>query len=112
MGAIGTALHYLVLIVLVSGLGNDPATSAMIGATSGAVCNYWLNYRYTFQCSTPHLEVFTRFIGMAILGILLNGILVWTWTRLHINYLISQVFATLIVLGINFVISKFWVFKK
>lgn len=111
-GAIGTALHYAVLILWVAGLGNDPALGAMVGASCGAVCNYLLNHRYTFRSDRPHKEALPRFLFMASIGILLNGVIVKALTLVAVDYLLSQVGATLIILVMNFLLSKLWIFKR
>lgn len=112
VGSLGTLLHYAVLIVLVSFIGSDPALGAMAGATCGAGVNYCLNYRFTFQSSRSHSEALPRFLFMAGLGILLNGVFVKLFTIMSFNYLLSQIVATLIILFMNFFLSKLWIFKQ
>lgn len=112
VGALGTALHYGVLIFLVTALERSPATGAMTGATFGAAFNYWLNHRYVFHSDRPHRESLPRFIIMAVIGIVLNGVIVKTLTVANINYLVSQVSATLIILVLNFFLSKLWIFRQ
>lgn len=112
VGVIGTALHYAVLIVLVSGLDGDPALGAMAGATCGAAFNYWLNHRFTFRSDRPHREALPRFLLMAGIGISLNGMIVKALTLAGVNYLLSQVGATLIILIMNFFLSRLWIFRQ
>lgn len=108
----GTALHYAVLILLVTGFDCDPAMGAMAGATCGAAFNYWLNHRFTFRSDRPHREALPRFLLMAGMGILLNGIIVKVLTLATVNFLVSQVGATLIILIMNFFLSKVWIFRQ
>lgn len=112
IGAIGTALHYAVLMFLVSVLGIDPAIGAMVGAMFGAACNYWLNHRFTFRSDRRHGDALPRFILMAAIGVLLNGAMVKALTMQSINYLVSQVGATLLILVMNFFLSKLWIFRQ
>lgn len=112
VGASGTALHYAILIFFVSALDSDPALGAMVGATFGAVCNYWLNYRFTFCSNRPHFEAMPRFIVMAGVGIFFNGMIVKALTLASIYYLLSQLIATLTILIMNFLLSKLWIFRK
>jgi len=112
VGAVGTALHYVVLLTLVSGFGVAPPIGAMAGATCGAACNYGLNHRFTFQSDRRHRSALPRFVLMALVGILLNGIIVKTLTMQTINYLVSQVVATLLILALNFLVSKLWIFNQ
>ena len=112
VGAIGTALHYAVLIFSVSLLHNDPAIGAMAGATCGAICNYLLNRHFIFRSDRPHVEAVPRFLLMAGLGVFLNGLIVKALTLMSLHYLLSQAIATLTILIINFILSKLWIFRK
>lgn len=112
MGAIGTALHYGVLIFIVSVVNSDPAIGAMAGAACGAAFNYSLNYRFTFRSKRPHNEALPRFLLMAGIGVLLNGAIVKVLTMATVNYLVSQVGATLTILILNFFLSKLWIFRQ
>jgi putative flippase GtrA len=111
-GAAGTLLHYLVLVVLVSMLGAAPGPAASAGAVAGACVNYWLNRRYTFQSTRRHSETVPLFIAMAALGAVLNGLIVAKLASVAMNFLLAQLFATMFILGLNFLISKKWIFQK
>ncbi|MGF6754752.1 GtrA family protein [Paraburkholderia sp. GAS42] len=112
VGAIGTAAQYAVLITLVTaGLAN-PVTGSMTGAGVGAVVNYWLNRRVTFRHGSSHLKAVPRFAAIALLGVAVNGLLMNLLTRhLDANYLIAQVAATGVVLGITYILNSVWTFK-
>lgn len=56
VGAGGTLLHYLVLILLVTGFAFWPVVGAALGAAAGALANYWLNRAYTFRSRRNHRE--------------------------------------------------------
>lgn len=86
--------------------------SAMAGATCGAALIYCLNYRFTFHTGRPHVEALPRFVVMAVIGVFLNGLIVKILTLASINYLISQMGATLVILILNFFLSKLWIFKQ
>lgn len=109
-GAIGTLGHYSLLIVLVSILGVAPSTSAACGATVGALINYWLTRTYVFYSTKNHRKTLPRFFAMAFFGILFNGFLVGSLTSAGMHYLAAQIIATIIVLFINFGVSKIWIF--
>ena len=47
-GAIGTALHYAMLIGLVQLARIDAVVASTAGAIAGAIVNYVLNHRFTF----------------------------------------------------------------
>lgn len=112
VGAAGTALHYLVLVASVALLHASPALGAMLGAGVGALSNYCLNRRFSFASGRRHREAFPRFVVMVILGILLNGGLMQGLTRLGLHYLAAQVVATVLLLGVNFFLSRQWIFTR
>lgn len=111
-GAVGTLAHYATLVALASGLGVAAAWAAMAGASVGAGVNYVLNRSFTFRSTRRHGEALPRFLGLAALGIALNGAIVGGLVRLGSAYLIAQVVATLLILGINFAVSRKWIFPK
>lgn len=110
-GAIGTAAHYAVLIVLVEMAAVAAAIATAFGAATGAVVNYLLNYRYTFRSNARHAFTGPRFAVIAIAGLALNSAVVFFFVRLGIHYLVGQVAATLLVLLFGFLANQFWTFS-
>jgi putative flippase GtrA len=49
VGAIGTLVHYTILIVLVETWAIHPGAATTLGFGLGALVNYLLNHRYTFK---------------------------------------------------------------
>lgn len=111
-GALGTACHYLVLLALSAGAGIAPGPAATCGALVGAVVNYWLNRNLIFRSERRHAEALPRFAAMALFGALLNGLIVGALARLGLHFMAAQVCATLLVLVLNYVISKKWIFPS
>jgi len=111
-GALGTACHYLVLLALSAGAGVAPGPAAACGALVGAVVNYWLNRSLIFRSERRHAEALPRFAAMALFGALLNGLIVGALARLGLHFMAAQVCATLLVLVLNYVISKKWIFPS
>ena len=110
-GGAGTACHYLVLVALVSLAGMAPGRAAFAGAIAGACVVYLLNRRYTFASSRSHVQALPRFALMAALGAVLNGVLVGLLSAAGLYFLLAQVLATGLILVINFVVSKLWIFR-
>jgi len=110
-GGAGTAAQYLVLLALVSGGGAGPGRAAFAGAAVGACVVYLLNRRYTFASRRSHAAALPRFALMASSGAVLNGVLVGLLSAAGVHYLLAQVAATVAILGINFVVSKWWIFR-
>lgn len=111
IGAVCTALHYAVLILLVRLEWLAPTWASALGFGVSAVLNYLLNRRLTFSSSRAHRSAAPRFVGVAASGLmintallaLLNGVLEW-------HYLLAQVLATGATLMWNFILHKIWTF--
>jgi putative flippase GtrA len=111
-GGIATSLHYAVLILLVQAAGIDPVAASGAGFAVGAVSSYLLNYRYTFASTKSHAKAFGRFITVALVGMLLNLLIMWLCIHwLQINYLLAQVLATGLVLIWSFGANRLWTFR-
>jgi putative flippase GtrA len=111
LGAIGTAGHYATLILLVQVIHFDPVISTTIGFAVGALINYLLNYRITFNSNKRHREALTKFFSVAILGAVINAAIMTTGINMFdVHYLIIQVIATCFVLAFNFIANKYWTF--
>jgi len=112
VGAIGTAGHYLVLVLLVELFAISPVTATTAAFIVGAIINYLLNYRYTFASDKPHLPAMSKFFSIAFIGMIFNGMIMDFGTRqLALNYLLAQIVATLVVLQWNFFANKLWTFS-
>ena len=111
IGAIGTVGHYAVLILLVQIIQTDPVFATTIGFVVGALINYILNYRITFNSNKQHRETLTKFLSVASLGAVINGLIMTAGINVfNIHYLIIQVIATCFVLILNFIANKYWTF--
>ena len=113
-GGIATAVHYAVLIALVETSIFSAAPSAAIGTLCGAGISYLLNRRMTFVDSgVSHSQAAPRFMAIALLGALLNGALVWLGVNtLGWHYLLAQVLATVMVMGLTFRLNRLWTFAQ
>jgi len=111
VGGLATAVHYLVLVVLVE-LGHVGAgLAAATGASCGALAAYAGNRRFTFASSAAHARALPRFLAVAALGAATSAGLVHFGTvRLGLHYLLPQAFATAIVLYAGYVLNRRWSF--
>jgi putative flippase GtrA len=113
VGVIGTGAHYVVLIGLVQVLGLGAVLSTNIGALVGALVNYILNYRFTFQSTKPHREALSKFLLVAAVAVVLNGLLMYALNaRLGLYYLLAQVITTGLVLLWTFLANHHWSFRE
>ncbi len=111
VGAIGTAAHYAVLIVLVQWGHVGPVAGSTAGAAVGAIVNYVLNHRYTFASRKRHRHALPRFAAIACAGMIVNAALLAILVNgFGVYYLGAQVVATLVVLGLTYVTNRAWTF--
>jgi putative flippase GtrA len=110
-GAVGTACHYLVLIVLVQFVRIDAVVASTAGAVVGALVNYALNHRYTFASDRAHHRALPRFVLVAAAGIALNALVMGAVLALAgPHYLVAQVVATGAVLVAGYLANRAWTF--
>lgn len=113
VGVVGTAAHFLVLVLVVEGLRGGALQGSTAGFLIGAVVNYLLNYHFTFRSTKRHRSALPRFLLVATVGAGLNGLLMaFTLEALALNYLVCQVVATGLVLVWNFLANRQWTFGE
>jgi putative flippase GtrA len=113
IGGLATGSQYVVLFILVERFAANEVVASSIGALVGAIVSYVLNYRITFQSARPHRSAFSRFILVASLALLLNGILFSALLHfLNVFYMFAQVLTTIIVMSVTFTGARLWAFRK
>lgn len=111
VGGVATGVHYLMLLVLVEGVGLPAAPSAALAALWGALVAYLGNRVFTFSSRAGHRYALPRFLLVAALAAGLNGLIVWVGTRgLNWHYLMAQLLASIVVLGLTYRINRAWTF--
>ena len=112
VGGIATAIHYLILVALVQGVNMNAVWASTIGFIISAVCNYLLNYRFTFRSNVEHRRAVIKFFVVAGVGLMLNSLTMLITTEyMGLHYLLAQVLATGLVLLWNFTGNRLWTFK-
>lgn len=110
-GAIGTAVHYAILLGLVQLAGAGAVAASTAGAIAGALVNYVLNHRFTFASRRAHRSALPRFLAVAGASVLLNAAVMATVLAvLPLHYLYAQIAATGAVLVAGFVANRKWTF--
>jgi putative flippase GtrA len=111
VGAIGTAVHYALLVVLVQADLASPILASTVGAIVGAIVNYVLNHTYTFASGRRHRESLPRFMAVAAAGTAVNAALLAALVNgMGVHYFPAQVVATLAVLGVGYLANRAWTF--
>ena len=113
VGVFNTAVDALVFIMLAT-LGTPALITQVISYSCGVVNSYWWNGRWTFRDARrqgPNNEllrfVITNLIVLALSSLILflsNHILGW-------NLVISKAAATLLGMILNYIASRYWVFR-
>lgn len=111
VGAVGTTIHYAVLVALVELLAAGAVLASSAGAVAGMLVNYVLNRRFTFASAKPHRAALPRFAMVATGGLCLNAVLMWIMTQpLGLHYLAGQAVATLLVYVLTYAANRAWTF--
>lgn len=111
VGALATAVHYLVLVLWVEAAGWPAYLGSGAGAVVGAQVAYLGNRRYTFAHAGPIGASWLKFQSTAALGALLGMAVVAAGVHLGLYYLLAQVLATGLGLALTFTINRIWSFR-
>ena len=112
VGSVGTAVHYSALVAIVHFQGK-PILGSAVGFVLGALVNYALNYRYTFQSASRHHETLAKFFTIACAGLLLNTLIMGLLIGFgDVHYFVSQLLATAGVVLWNFTMNLRWTFRR
>jgi len=111
-GGFATALQYAVLAVGTGVFGFSAALSSGLGYLAGSALSYLMSYFFTFQANRSHREAAVRFYVMVAVAWCLNTMVMAVLADvMGLNKWVSQIFATLLTLVWNFMVSRAWVFK-
>jgi len=111
-GGIATLAHFATLIVLVELAAVPVLGASLAGYLVGMVVGYLLNYHFAFRSHAPHQETAWRFLLVACMGFILNGLLMAGLLNLPgFGYVMAQVVASLMVLLWSFGANALWIFR-
>ncbi len=112
VGAVATAAHYAILVGLVEAGLLAPQRAAALGAWVGAQVAFAGNAAFTFRGAGATVGAWLRFQITAVVGAMLSFALVALGVRIGLHYLLAQIAATLINLGVTFEINRRWSFAS
>lgn len=116
VGALNTALDlggYLAL-TRVATFGGDPVAAKFFSYLLGTISSLFLNRYWTFGLTSTltFLEV-ARFYATVSLSLVLNVSLMYIFVHMFGIYDLAALgIVTVLTLGVNYTLSKLWVFKK
>jgi putative flippase GtrA len=112
VGGLATAAQFATLFVLVEfGLCSE-LTASVLGYGVGAVVNYLLNYYVTFNSKQNHLATLPKFIAVVAFGLSVNTAVFYLANLVLPWYGLSQCVATGASLVANYLLHRFWIYRK
>jgi len=112
VGLSNTIITYAVFTLLEEGFGVWYIAASGIGFAVGATNGFLLNRSWTFRGHGENSGAAVRWFIVQGCGLLLDLALIATFVELgHLNKLIAQAFATVIVVVITFFINRRWTFR-
>jgi len=111
VGSLVAIVQFSILLALVEFFGTDPLSASTVGFLISAIINYLLNYSFTFRSQVPHFKALTRFIFVALSGLILNGVLMRiSLDLLTMHYVLAQIISISCVIFWNFFVNRKWTF--
>ena len=114
VGVAAFIVDFLSLYILTDFFGIYYLISAAIAFFLGLIFNYFLSISWVFnkrKLKNRHFE-FGVFAAIGIVGLGLNEVFIWFFTQnLQIYYLLSKIWAAVIILFWNFFARKFMLFR-
>lgn len=105
VGAFGTALYYLALVLLVEALLVGVLASTSISFVLVVAINYLLHRMWTFRSPVAHSQAFIPFVAMSVAGFGINTAVMALGLAAGIHYLLVQAVAIAIVVAWNYIFT-------
>ena len=113
VGLSGVGVDFSVTWLVKEKAGWNKYLANSLGFLCAASTNYLLNRVWTFQDSNPEVMIqYTKFVGIAVLGLLLNNLVVYfLHDRRGWGFYTSKIAAILLVTVWNFSANYLWTFS-
>lgn len=116
VGVSNTVVHYLIYLIC-SLIGFHYILANFLAFTVSVLNSFYWNSRYVFteeeKTRFRPLVLLKTYIAYGITGLLLNSILLYIEIEIwNMNELLAPILNLLITIPLNFVINKFWAYKK
>lgn len=109
VGVIAFLIDFGLLVVLTEFFGVNYLVSATISFVVSVIFNYVASMRYVFthKEDMSRRKEFVIFVVLSAIGLVINDVCMWAGvTLLAINYMVTKIFATVVVAVWNFVTRK------
>jgi len=124
IGGAATLLQFFLLWLFIEMGWLAPAVASAASYACSSIFNYLANFYFTFTSKQSHSHTLPKFVVTAGVGValntalftfflfLLNNYLLTGTNLLKAAYLIAQLFATLLTLIVNYLMHKFWIYRR
>lgn len=109
VGVIAFVIDFGLLVLLTEVFGVNYLVSATISFVVSVIFNYVASMRYVFthKEDMSRRKEFVIFVVLSAIGLVINDVCMWAGvTLLAINYMVTKIFATVVVAIWNFVTRK------
>ena len=123
VGVSNTVISYVVYLIVLFFLRNlgllpeiDYLVAQFFGFLISVLSSFYLNRKFVFHAedAAPWFKMLLKtYASYAFTGLFLNSLLAVVWVEwLNISKLIAPLLNLLISIPINFLLNKFWAFKR
>lgn len=116
-GLLTTAVNFLVYTLFTRLVGTEVMYATIIAWIISVVFAFVTNKLYVFKSikkdKNTILKEIGSFFAARILSVILELVIMYVFVEImHYNDMLIKIIANIIVIVVNYVLSKFWVFKK
>ncbi|MDO4343714.1 MAG: GtrA family protein [Eubacteriales bacterium] len=124
VGLSNTVISYVIYVVALLALQKhrwlpktDYLVAQLIAFSISVLWSFYWNRKFVFHADNEEIPwpqaLLKTYISYAFTGLFLNSILSVLWVQcLHIPKIAAPIFNLLLSVPINFVLNKFWAFRK
>ncbi len=112
IGLFATGLQFVLLTLFIEMFAFNKVFASGLSYALSAVCNYLLNYHFTFNSRQQHRTTLPKFLATAVIGLLINTLTFGIMLKLFAHYLIAQIIATGFTFIINYLLHRYWIYRS
>ena len=113
VGVSNTLLNFVIFILL-NNIGINYILASIIAYSITIINSYFWNSRLVFKYDNKNKKsILIKFIILNLIGLSINAVLMATLVGvLAIKKIVAMFIVSLLVMCINYILNKIWVFKK
>ena len=113
VGVSNTLLNFVIFILL-NNIGINYILASIIAYSISIINSYFWNSRLVFKYDNKNKKsILIKFIILNLMGLSINAVLMATLVGvLAIKKIVAMFIVSLLVMCINYILNKIWVFKK